>query len=80
MKEAMTKATLTVAKPVEKHSLLDSLSQLAADLRSQAKDLEAAADQLDEIALHAVSEVSSNDEELKRLKGLQQAMKAFIKD
>lgn len=79
MQEAMTRATLTVAvKPEEKKSVMDRLAQVAADLRAQAKDLEAEADHLDEVALQIAEEQQAGSKELEKIQRMRQAMKTLM--
>lgn len=81
MQEAMNRATLTVAnKPEEKKSVMDRLAQVAADLRAQAKDLEAEADHLDEVALQIAEEQQAGSKELEKIQRMRLAMKTLMGD
>lgn len=75
MQEAMNRA-----KPTQKKSAVDMLAQVAADLRNQAKDLEAEADRLDEIALQIAEEQQAGSKELAEIARVRAAMKTLMGD
>lgn len=78
MQEAMTRATLTTVKAVDKMSTIDALAHVAADLRAQAKDMEAAADRLDELALQIAEDQQAGSKELEDIKRIRAAMKTLM--